>query len=222
MFNRLQISQRTAWLSSILVLFVLGTGIVGYYLRTESTEPILPTIVENPAPITPEKPTVPTITTVDITPEPTPMPELPTVAPVMAEPPQPVVSPLQGDVVAAFSVADLVFNPTMEDWRIHDGMDIDAQQGTPVIAASAGVVLSVTEDALMGTQVSIDHGDGHETTYANLQSTPTVVEGDQVTCGQIIGAVGTTSTAESALGPHLHFSVTKDGDSIDPAAYLDQ
>ena len=47
-------------------------------------------------------------------------------------------------------------------------------------------------------------------------------QGDTVTAGQVIGAVGTTAAAESAQGPHLHFSVTKDGDAVDPEEYLNK
>ena len=47
-----------------------------------------------------------------------------------------------------------------------------------------------------------------------------VTAGDTVTAGQVIGAVGTTAPAESAQGPHLHFSVSKDGDAVDPDTYL--
>lgn len=54
----------------------------------------------------------------------------------------------------------------------------------------------------------------------HLQSTPTVLPGDLVTAGQIIGAVGTTAAAESAQSPHLHFSVTRDGSAVDPNEFL--
>ena len=142
--------------------------------------------------------------------------------PVVAEAPQLVVSPLSGKVVAAFSVDQLVYSETMGDWRTHDGIDISAQAGTRVLAASAGTVLAVENDALMGTTVTLGHSGGYQTTYACLQATPAVEQGDTVTAGQVIGAVGTTAAAESAQGPHLHFSVTKDGDAVDPEEYLNK
>lgn len=151
------------------------------------------------------------------------MPEVPVAepeVPVTAEAPQLVVSPLSGTVVAAFSVDRLVYSETMGDWRTHDGIDISAQAGTKVLAASAGTVLAVEDDALMGTTVTLRHSDGYQTTYASLQATPAVEQGDTVTAGQVIGTVGTTAAAESAQGPHLHFSVTHDGDAVDPEEYL--
>ena len=140
--------------------------------------------------------------------------------PVMAEPPQLIVEPLKGEVLMAFSVDQLVYSPTLADWRTHDGVDISAKPGTTVLAATAGTVASVEDDPLMGTTVVIDHEDGYTTTYANLQTTPTVEPGDLVTAGQIIGAVGATASAEAAQSPHLHFSVTRDGEAVDPGEFL--
>lgn len=142
--------------------------------------------------------------------------------PVIPEAPSLVVSPLSGQVVAAFSVDTLAYNATLDDWRTHDGVDIAAAAGTNVLAASAGTVLSVFDDDLLGTTVVLGHSGGYQTTYANLQAKPTVSVGDKVSAGQIIGAVGTTSITEAAEGPHLHFSVSKDGDIVDPDEYLNK
>ena len=140
--------------------------------------------------------------------------------PVMAEPPKLIVEPLKGEVLMAFSVDQLVYSPTLADWRTHDGVDISAKPGATVLAATAGTVASVEDHPLMGTTVVIDHQGGYTTTYSNLQSKPTVEPGDLVTAGQIIGAVGTTAAAEAAQSPHLHFSVTRDGEAVDPGAFL--
>ena len=89
-----------------------------------------------------------------------------------------------------------------------------------MLAACSGTVTQVVADDLMGTSVTIAHDGGYETTYANLQSVPTVGEGQHVSAGEVIGAVGATSLAEFAGEPHLHFSVTKDGVPCDPAEFL--
>lgn len=152
------------------------------------------------------------------------VPDMPEVkvddTPVMAEPPRLIVEPVKGEVLTAFSVDQLVYSPTLADWRTHDGVDISAKPGTTVLAASAGTVASVEDDPLMGTTVSIDHQGGYTTTYSNLQTRPTVEPGDLVTAGQIIGAVGTTAAAEAAQSPHLHFSVSRDGEAVDPGKFL--
>ena len=149
----------------------------------------------------------------------------PVTTPITAEPVTPVaprliVSPLSGETVAAFSMDELAYSETLADWRTHDGIDIKADAGTQVLAASSGTVLSVADDDLMGTTVVIAHDGGYETTYSNLQSVPTVAPEQYVSAGQVIGAVGTTSLAEASMAPHLHFSVTKDGEIIDPQEFL--
>ena len=73
-----------------------------------------------------------------------------------------------------------------------------------------------------GTTVTISHAGGYQTVYASLQEHPSVEIGDSVSAGQTIGAVGDTAAAEAAQGPHLHFSVTKDGDVVDPDDFLNQ
>ena len=139
---------------------------------------------------------------------------------VIPAPPRLIVSPLNGETVAAFSVDALAYNETLGDWRTHDGIDIAADVGTPVLAACSGTVTAVTQDDLLGTCVTITHDGGYESTYANLQSVPTVGEGQYVSAGQIIGSVGTTSLIEAADTPHLHFAVKHDGESIDPKEFL--
>ena len=75
-------------------------------------------------------------------------------------------------------------------------------------------------DDLMGTTVVIDHGNGIFSTYANLQTVPTVAEGDVVHTGAVIGAVGSTAIAESGRPSHLHFELYEDGIAVDPELYL--
>lgn len=216
---------------AVLALCIVAAGVGGYFLLLredpQAAVPAVPdTEVSAPAEDLPEH--EPVVETVPLEEpeeesEPAVMPEV-TVplddTPVVAEEPQVVVSPLQGEVVAAFSVDQLQYNETLDDWRTHDGVDIAAAEGDAVLAACAGTVASVSDDPLMGTTVVLRHSDGYETTYANLQAEPAVETGDTVTAGQAIGAVGTTAVAESARGAHLHFSVTKDGETVDPDTFL--
>ena len=205
-------------------------GVCGWVLLQDREDPLPQQAVTPQVPVSQpvEMPEVrlPTVETLE--PAPVPVPpketkELPEVevdhTPVAAEAPRLVVAPLRGDVLTAFSMEELVYSPTLGDWRTHNGVDIAAQQGTTVLAASAGAVLSVTDDPLMGTTVVLEHDNGYQTTYANLQTKPNVEVGDPVSAGQIIGAVGTTAAAESGQ-PHLHFAVTKDGKAVDPNEYL--
>ena len=222
-----------------LAVCITAVGVAGYVLLLQDnappvtpeeeplfSEPQLSVMEIEPMELPPEEAPeeIPTSAPVAETASAAAMPEIPVeipgTTPVTPAAPRLVVEPLQGQTVAAFSVDKLLYDETMGDWRTHAGIDIAAQAGNHVRAASTGTVLAVRQDPLMGTTVVIDHGSGYHATYANLQARPTVEAGDSVTAGQVIGAVGTTAAAEAALGPHLHFSVEKDGDTVDPNRYL--
>lgn len=209
-------------------------GVSGYFLlfggvspeeRLEEEAPAEEAIVTDPAPeveVSAEEPVVETIAPETVE-TPAVMPEVEIDdTPVVAEIPRQLVDPLEGEVVTAFSMEELVYNATLGDWRTHDGVDIAAEAGTSVLAASSGTVISVEEDPLMGTTVVIEHDGGYQTTYSNLQAEPSVAEGDTVSAGQFICAVGDTAAAEAAQGPYLHFSVTCDGEPVDPQSFLNQ
>lgn len=220
----------------LLAVCLIAAAVSGWFLLfggddAPAEEPQAPAAVSAPVretyvpqPVEEEEPPVeasaPAPVEVEIVPV---MPEVPVDdTPVIAEEPHLVVEPLKGEVLMAFSMDQLVYSPTLADWRTHDGVDISAVPGTTVLAAAAGTVSSVEDDPLMGTTVTIEHEGGCVTTYANLQAKPTVLPGDLVTAGQIIGAVGTTASAESAQSPHLHFSVRENGEAVDPIAFLDR
>ena len=131
-----------------------------------------------------------------------------------------VVSPLAGETVAVFCVDQLMYDMTLGDWRTHDGVDIRAEAGTPVVATAAGTVLSVEEDGRLGMTVRIEHTGGYVTTYASLHPETLVEVGQSVEAGEVIATVGNTSLIEAGLGAHLHFAVARNGVNIDPEAYL--
>ena len=134
--------------------------------------------------------------------------------------PRKTAAPLEGEPVAPYSMECLSYNTTTRDWRVHAGMDLAAEAGTPVKAAADGEVYTVYEDEEMGTTVVIRHDGGYTTHYASLAEDVAVRAGDKVTLGQTIGTVGSTALMESALGDHVCFRVTLDGEIIDPAEFL--
>ena len=136
--------------------------------------------------------------------------------------PEKRVSPVSGETVASYSMETLAYNQTTRDWRVHDGMDIAAAAGAEVGAAADGVVYTVYEDETMGMTVVISHDGGYSTKYASLAETVAVAPGDNVTAGQVIGYVGDTALLESAVGDHVHFSVSCGGELVDPQAFLEQ
>ena len=130
------------------------------------------------------------------------------------------VAPVSGEYIAEYAVDCLSYNQTTRDWRTHDGVDIAAETGTTVVAAADGEVYSVYEDETMGMTVVLIHDDGYTTRYASLAQEVSVNPGDQVQAGQTIGTVGRTALLESAVGEHVHFSVSCNQQSVDPAEFL--
>lgn len=128
--------------------------------------------------------------------------------------------PVKGELLSNFSLEVLAYDETMGDWRTHSGVDIAAVVGTRVLAMSNGTVSRVYQDDLMGSAVIIDHENGLQSRYYNLNEKPTVSEGDAVVTGTVIGAVGETAIAEIGRASHLHLEVFLNGKAVDPVDYL--
>ena len=106
------------------------------------------------------------------------------------------------------------FHPILGFSRMHQGVDLAAPYGTPIVAASDGVVRFVGWHGGHGNFVQIAHAGGMGTGYAHM-SRFVVSAGTSVRQGQLIGYVGTTGLS---TGPHLHFEVYRNGTPIDPAS----
>ena len=129
-------------------------------------------------------------------------------------------SPVSGETVSGYAMDCLTYNPTTRDWRVHNGIDIAAEEGTPVCAAAAGVVYTTYEDEGLGTTVVIRHENGYVTMYSSLDADLAVSAGDTVELGQHIGYVGSSALLETAVGDHVHFCVTQNDSSVDPADFF--
>ena len=129
-------------------------------------------------------------------------------------------APVAGKTKSGYSMEALSYNETTRDWRVHNGMDIAAEAGTEVSAAADGEVYTVYEDDTLGNTVVIRHTGGYTTRYSSLGDDLAVKAGDQVTAGQVIGTVGETALVETAMGPHVHFSVSYQDAPMDPEEFL--
>ncbi|MBR5681965.1 MAG: peptidoglycan DD-metalloendopeptidase family protein [Ruminococcus sp.] len=109
-----------------------------------------------------------------------------------------------------------VSDPFLSD-RNHKGMDIAANTGTEIYAAADGVVVSAGwNSGGYGYFVQLGHTDEYQTVYGHM-STVLVVDGQEVSRGQLIGKVGSTG---DSTGPHCHFEVRHNGICLDPAMYI--
>lgn len=107
-------------------------------------------------------------------------------------------------------------HPTLKTQQFHNGIDLAAPGGSPILAAYDGEVIAASYSPTMGNYAMIDHGDGLITIYMHASSL-SVSDGQMVTKGQQIGCVGSTGRS---TGNHLHFSVRLNGSYVSPWNYL--
>ena len=131
------------------------------------------------------------------------------------------LSPVSGNVAKGHSLTVPVFSTTLEEWRVHSGIDISCNDGAEVFAAFDGTVSDVYTDPLLGCTVVIDHGSDVKSIYSNLENDDTLAKvGENVAAGDMIGTVGDTSLSELAEEPHLHFEVSVGNVKADPLDYI--
>ena len=128
--------------------------------------------------------------------------------------------PVKGEILKAFSVDSLLYSSTLQEWTVHNGIDIKADKTSVVGAAADGVVKSIKNDPRYGLTVILEHANGYKSVYSNLLTAEFVIEGEKIHQGQTIGTVGNTANFEVTDEPHLHFEMLKDGEYVDPTLYL--
>jgi len=100
---------------------------------------------------------------------------------------------------------------------MHEGVDFAVPRGTPVYAASEGVVSGARRNGGYGNWVRIEHAEGVATAYGHLSRfAPRIKPGTRVAQGELLGFSGSTGRS---TGPHLHFEVIADGEPVDPLAH---
>ena len=130
------------------------------------------------------------------------------------------VWPAAGVIERDYSLSVLRYDATMHDWRTHGGIDIACEEGAGVVAVRGGQVASIVSDGRYGTVLTIDHGDGIRSVYANLSPETSVRQGEWVDGGVMLGTVGHSALCEVSQTPHLHFEMRSGGARVDPMAYL--
>lgn len=134
------------------------------------------------------------------------------------------LTPCDGEIQKDYCDDMLVFSQTMNDYRVHMGIDISGELGSPVRAFSDGVIERIYNDPFMGKTIVINHGNGLRSYYMNLSDTlpDGIAEGVTVTPGTLIGAIGETARRECADSPHLHFELTLNEKLVDPRSYIEK
>jgi hypothetical protein len=107
-------------------------------------------------------------------------------------------------------------NPVTGRFRVHEGLDLAAPEGTDVFAAAEGVVSETGSDPVYGNYVVLRHRDDWVSLYGHL-SLVSVILRQELRSGSVIGKVGSTG---QSTGPHLHFELRKNGRAQDPGRHL--
>jgi murein DD-endopeptidase MepM/ murein hydrolase activator NlpD len=126
----------------------------------------------------------------------------------------PSIMPTAGWLSSHFSRSR--FHPVLHYARPHEGIDVSAPMGAPIVAPAAGTVTRVTRQTGYGNMLEIDHGYGIVTKYAHC-SRIVVRAGQHVKRGQVIANVGNSGLS---TGPHLHYEIHVNGKVVDPLSYV--
>lgn len=123
------------------------------------------------------------------------------------------MDPVQGIITSSCGVRK---NPVLGKEELHNGLDIAVPVGTDVAAVKSGIVTEVRNSPTYGNLVKFETKDGYEVMYAHL-SEVLVQEGEEIKQGQAVAKSGNTGLT---TGPHLHYSLWKDGELLDPMDYV--
>jgi murein DD-endopeptidase MepM/ murein hydrolase activator NlpD len=125
----------------------------------------------------------------------------------------PLGRPVDGPITSGYGKR---FDPVNGKSAFHPGIDFRAKPGDNVFATADGVVRKAFYNGSYGNYIELDHANGYSSAFCHLKKF-LVHPGDKVHRGQLIGYVGNTGRS---TGPHLHYEVTLDGDTIDPYKFM--
>ena len=116
---------------------------------------------------------------------------------------------------------EVYYNETLNKIYRHKAVDFAAAEGEEVACIAEGTVLEVSLSEELGNLVTVDHGDGLVSAYRFVEPKEGLKAGDKVEQGDVLGTVAAHYGTEAHGGAHLHFELSLDGESVDPADHLD-
>lgn len=130
------------------------------------------------------------------------------------------IKPCDGIVIKGYSPDELIYSQTMDDWRIHKGVDIACPIGSDVLASEDGVIKSLYYDINHGNCLILECGE-YSLKYCSLSSEYFVKEGQSVAKGELIAKSSDSAMSEICDEPHIHFEMTKNEEAVNPENYID-
>ena len=132
-----------------------------------------------------------------------------------------MVVPTKGDVLKPFSMDATIYFETLDQYKCNPAMLIKADVNQEVVASFGGKVESVKEDAVNGTVITVDMGNGYKAMYGQMKDIG-IKEGDSIVKGQALGNVAQPTKYFSEEGSHLYFAMTKDDEPVNPQEYMEK
>ncbi len=130
------------------------------------------------------------------------------------------VYPSSKEVLKVYSESNPLYSKTFKDWRVHNGIDFLSDQGSKVKAITDGKVVDIYDDPSWGMTMVIDHNPGFTAFYSGLGDTTLVNKDDSVSVGQEIASINDVP-CEICDEPHLHLSIRRDNQWVDPMEVLE-
>lgn len=127
--------------------------------------------------------------------------------------------PVNGNILLDYSMDQTTYFPTLDQYKLSPAISVGAVEGAPVVAAVNGTVYSVEQNPQTGTTLTMELGNGYQAVYGQLTDL-TVSEGDTVKKGTTIGYIAQPTKYYSTEGTNLYFAMKRNGEPIDPIAYL--
>ena len=127
--------------------------------------------------------------------------------------------PVNGNILLDYNMDQTVYFPTLDQYKLSPAIAVQAAEGAPVLASVPGTVYSIEENAQTGTTVTMEIGSGYQAVYGQLKDLA-VEEGATVDKGTEIGYIAAPTKYYSEEGSNLYFAMKKDGEPVDPIAYL--
>ncbi|MBS7172490.1 MAG: peptidoglycan DD-metalloendopeptidase family protein [Blautia sp.] len=127
--------------------------------------------------------------------------------------------PVNGNILLDYNMDQTVYFPTLDQYKLSPAIAVQAAEGAPVLASVPGTVYSIEENAQTGTTVTMEIGSGYQAVYGQLKDLA-VEEGATVDKGTVIGYIAAPTKYYSEEGSNLYFAMKKDGEPVDPIAYL--
>jgi len=127
--------------------------------------------------------------------------------------------PVWGKISKQFSDDMPLYSKTMDDWRIHVGVDILCPFGSDIFSAGDGMVSDIGYDINLGNYITIENN-AFSCRYASVVADDLLTIGASVSKGQKLGTLADSCVSEICDEPHLHFEMKKDGVYIDPTEHI--